>query len=315
MSSPLILGAGPAGIAVALCCKEIGLSPVVVDPAPESGGLIARSHWPAIWTPWTKGKSGAEMGRELAERFRASGIPRVTDEALSLDPVRRVVGLKDGGETSYRALVIATGVDFRQIEEKGAREAEAAGWLIQRPPLRPEAAFPPDGTVIVLGGGNNAFSTASMEAKDSHASRVIIAVRGEQIHARADILQETAAFPNVALRMGWQVREFLPDHSIRFDTPKGERIEKCTLVYANLGYVPRSAFASCLQRDEAGHLEIDSSHRTSAEDIWAVGEVVGPKAPSVLTVMGQAPLVATEISAALEDREETMRLVEKLRNQ
>ncbi|SDU09572.1 Thioredoxin reductase [Verrucomicrobium sp. GAS474] len=319
MNAPLILGSGPAGIAVALCCREIGLSPLVVDSAADGhgqalGGMIVRSRWPAIWTPWADDQSGEEIGRGLADRFRRSGIPHRVDEALSLDYARHRVALRHGGETPYEALVIATGAAFRRSDAPGASEAEAAGWLLQRPPLLPEPASPPGGTVLIVGGGNNAFSTAVTEAKEGHAGRVIIAVRGTHPKVRAQILEEAAAQPNIVLRTGWEVAEFLPDHAIRFNTPDGERIERCNLAYANLGYVPRSAFAAGqVHRTGEGYIEVDSSHRTSAPDVWAVGEVVGPKAPSVLTVMGHAPAVAEAISAALMKKEETERLLEKMR--
>lgn len=246
MNAPLILGSGPAGIAVALCCREIGLSPLVVDSAADGhgqalGGMIVRSRWPAIWTPWADDQSGEEIGRGLADRFRRSGIPHRVDEALSLDYARHRVALRHGGETPYEALVIATGAAFRRSDAPGASEAEAAGWLLQRPPLLPEPASPPGGTVLIVGGGNNAFSTAVTEAKEGHAGRVIIAVRGTHPKVRAQILEEAAAQPNIVLRTGWEVAEFLPDHAIRFNTPDGERIERCNLAYANLGYVPRSA--------------------------------------------------------------------------
>jgi len=309
-AAPLILGSGPAGIAAALCCAEIGLKPLLVDPAPRDeslGGLIALSDWPAIWTPWAEGKSGVEVGRELAARLAQAGIPRFADAALSIDPARRIVRLRDRGEMPYRALVIATGAGFRRIEVPGAAEAEAAGWLLQRPPLRPEPASPPGGTTVVLGSGNNAFSTAALEAK--RAGKVIVAVRGGETKVRPQILDEAAALPNVALRLHWEAAAFsTEDKAIRFRTPEGEKTVPCDLAYANLGYAPRSGFAKeAVRRNEAGFIEVDNRCRTSAAGIWALGEVTGPHAPSVLTVMGQAPTVAEEIAAALADADETRR--------
>ncbi len=169
--------------------------------------------------------------------------------------------------------MVASGVRFRRLGIPGEDEAEGK-WFFNHPALVPQ----PKGagkTVVVLGGGDNAFSTAHVEGQV--AAKVIVALRGEEPRAHPKTFLDAAALPNVAVRTGWKPLRFgcvsasnMAPH-LDFATPEGEVTLPCDLAYACLGYAPNSEPFSSLKRDgRAGSRWTASSRpRPPASGRWA----------------------------------------------
>ena len=85
-------------------------------------------------------------------------------------------------------------------------------------------------------------------------------------------------------------------------TPQGEKSLSCDVAYAHYGYAPNNEWtAGAVKVTGEGYIDIDREFRTSAPRVWAVGEVVGPAAPCVQTVLAHAPVTALSIARALRD--------------
>ena len=123
----LIVGAGPAGLAAAVYAACEGLRTAVIEQA-APGGQAGTSSRVENYLGFPEGISGAE----LAARARAE---RLGAELLS---VRRVIGgsvvdgrflteLSDGSMLTGRAMVCATGVDWRRLEAPGIDRLLHAG--------------------------------------------------------------------------------------------------------------------------------------------------------------------------------------------
>jgi len=298
------VGAGPAGMGLALCCRELGFACTLLDPE-GPGGILRISGWPMSWALGLPGATGGEVASKMAAHVRQEGIPIRQERALSIEVAARCLRLEGADPLPYDALVVATGVRFRRAELPGENEAEAAEWLFHRPPLSPQAGAlsgAPGRRVIVLGGGNNAFSTAVAEA--ATAREVVIALRGEQPRAHARAILEAATLANISVRTGYRALRVVssPRREIHFLTPQGEKALPCDAAYVHYGYAPNSEWtAGAVKVTGEGHIEIDPEFRTSAPRVWAVGEVVGPAAPCVQTVLAHAPVAALSIARALRD--------------
>jgi len=257
------------------------------------------------WALGLPGATGGEVASKMAAHVRQEGIPIRQERALSIEVAARCLRLEGADPLPYDALVVATGVRFRRAELPGENEAEAAEWLFHRPPLSPQAGAlsgAPGRRVIVLGGGNNAFSTAVAEA--ATAREVVIALRGEQPRAHARAILEAATLANISVRTGYRALRVVssPRREIHFLTPQGEKALPCDAAYVHYGYAPNSEWtAGAVKVTGEGHIEIDPEFRTSAPRVWAVGEVVGPAAPCVQTVLAHAPVAALSIARALRD--------------
>ena len=311
-SSPVVIvGAGPAGIATALRCRELGLNPIVVERG-LPGGILRTSSWPMVSLPGMSGRPGCEVAEGMARDLEREKIPIIEDEVVTLDSEIRGIFLKKRGLVSYKALVIATGIRFRRSGLPGEEEA-GEKWFCDQPLLTPKPSGS-RGTVIVLGGGENAFSTAIAEA--ATARRVIVAIRRDAPEIQFSTLAAAVAVPNLTVRTGWRpvrlISNSLP--SIEFETYGGLRTVSCERAYAAFGYVPNSEWVEgVLEFTPQRYIAVDAQLRTSVPFVWAVGEIVGPHCPSVAVILGHAPVAAESIAEALSEAKPAAEALRALR--
>ena len=284
-----------------LCCHEFGFACTLLDSA-EPGGILRTSGWPMSWSLGLPGATGSEVAGKMVEHLREENIPIHQERAIGIDAASRRLQVEGSAPLPYDALVLATGVRFRTAGLPG--EAEASAWLSHRPPLSPEAGASgsPGRRVLILGGGDNAFSTALAEA--ATAREVVIALRGERPKAHARMIRAAAERRNISVRTGFRAVRIAssPRREIHFMTPEGEQVLACDVAYVHHGYAPNSEWTDgAVKVTGEGHIEVDSEFRTSAPRIWAIGEVIGPAAPCVQTVLAHAPVAALSIARALRD--------------
>ena len=118
-----VIGGGPAGLAAAVYGASEGLKTVLIEKA-TTGGQAGRSSRIENYLGFPTGVSGAELttsARRQAERFGAEVI--TTREAVKLE-VKGVgaahsIQFEDGSTIGARAVILATGVDYRQLEVTG----------------------------------------------------------------------------------------------------------------------------------------------------------------------------------------------------
>ena len=119
-----VIGGGPAGLAAAVYGASEGLNTVLIEKADDRrpGRAAARSIENYLGFPI--GVSGAELttsARRQAERFGAEVI--TTREAVRLDVsgvgAAHSIEFEDGSTIGARAVILATGVDYRQLQITG----------------------------------------------------------------------------------------------------------------------------------------------------------------------------------------------------
>ena len=118
-----VIGGGPAGLAAAVYGASEGLKTVLIEKS-STGGQAGRSSKIENYLGFPTGVSGAELttsARRQAERFGAEVI--TTQEAGKLEVngvgAAHSIQLNEGNEIGARAVILATGVDYRQLQITG----------------------------------------------------------------------------------------------------------------------------------------------------------------------------------------------------
>jgi thioredoxin reductase (NADPH) len=174
-----IVGAGPAGLAAAVYAASEGLSTVVVErEAP--GGQAGQSAAIENYLGFPKGLSGSDLAhRALAQATRFGAelvLARVVVGFESRGPARVV--LLDGAEAiEARAVIVSTGVSYRQLPATGA--AALTGRGIYYGVNASDAAQCADDDVYLVGAGNSAGQAVLNLAK--YAKKVVLVVRGASL--------------------------------------------------------------------------------------------------------------------------------------
>ena len=156
----VVVGAGPAGLGAAVYGASEGLSTLVVEAA-ALGGQAGTSRRIENYLGFPAGISGSELATRAVTQARKFGARTATPyRALSLEPgaPRHVLRVQDGREIHARAVVLATGADYRRLPIEDIADYEGISVFYAAGPQ--EAQTCGASRVAVVGGGNSAAQAA-----------------------------------------------------------------------------------------------------------------------------------------------------------
>lgn len=156
----LIVGGGPAGLGAAVYGASEGLDTLVVEST-ALGGQAGSSMRIENYLGFPAGISGAELTLRAVGQARKFGArPATPYRAVALEPGsgRHVVHLEEGREIAARAVVLATGAQYRRLPLEDLSEYEGTSVFYAAGP--PEAQLCGASRVAVVGGGNSAGQAA-----------------------------------------------------------------------------------------------------------------------------------------------------------
>ena len=172
----------PGGLAAAVYGASEGLDTLVVEST-ALGGQAGSSRRIENYLGFPAGISGTELTSRAVTQARKFNARTATPyRALSLEPGngRHVVRLEDDREIAARAVLLATGAQYRRLPVE--RLAEFEGLTVFYAAGAPEAQLCAGSRVAVVGGGNSAGQAAVWLARGGALVTLL--------HRRAD-LRET----------------------------------------------------------------------------------------------------------------------------
>ena len=156
----LIVGAGPAGLAAAVYGASEGLDTLVVEST-ALGGQAGASRRIENYLGFPAGISGIELTSRAVTQARKFNARTATPyRALSLESGngRHLVRFEDDREIAARAVLVATGAQYRRLPVDRLEEFEGLTIFYAAGP--PEAQLCAGSRVAVVGGGNSAGQAA-----------------------------------------------------------------------------------------------------------------------------------------------------------
>jgi len=251
----LIVGAGPAGLAAAVYGASEGLKTLLIErEAP--GGQAGTTSRIENYLGFPAGLTGADLARRALAQARRLGAEIVSSQEASsiarADPYRTIV-LDDGSELSCQAMIVATGVTYRQLDVPGAAGLAGAGLYYGA--ATTEALLYRDAEVGVIGSGNSAGQAAVHLAR--YARRVNLMVKGPEFSSMSAYLAEQlGALENVRV---FTHAETVAIHGERhleradFRLPDGDMSLDLEALFIFIGQQPRTGWLEgALDRDDQG---------------------------------------------------------------
>jgi thioredoxin reductase (NADPH) len=178
----LVVGGGPAGLGAAVYGASEGLDTLVVEGT-VLGGQAGSSRRIENYLGFPAGVSGNELiSRAVTQARKFGARPATAYRAEALEPgeERHVVRLEGGNEVAARAVLLATGAEYRRLPVERLEEYEGLSVFYAAGP--PEAHLCGGRRVGVVGGGNSAAQAAVWLARGGSLVTLL--------HRRAD-LRET----------------------------------------------------------------------------------------------------------------------------
>jgi thioredoxin reductase (NADPH) len=174
-----IVGAGPAGLAASVYAAAEGLRVLTLETMAVGGqagtSAMIRNY---LGFPW--GISGRDLAERASRQAQQFGVYMAfTDPVASLhgSDNQNLVVLRDGREVRSRAVVIATGVSYRQLEAPGVDRLVGSGVFYGAGISEARALGAINACVV--GGGNSAGQLAIFLSQVG--ARVSLVVRGASL--------------------------------------------------------------------------------------------------------------------------------------
>jgi thioredoxin reductase (NADPH) len=256
----VVVGGGPAGLGAAVYGASEGLRTLLVERQ-ATGGQAGQSSRIENYLGFPDGVSGAQLtdrARRQAVKFGAEILTTRDVTGLEARGPARVLVFGDGTEVAAHAVIIATGVSYRDLDAPGV--AGLSGRGVYYGSVATEAASCAGQDVFVVGGANSAGQAASFFSR--HAKSVTLVVRGDSLERGMShyLIEQLQALDNVSVRLCTVVEEARGDEHLEClslrHLPSGATEEVQTShLFIFIGAQPRTDWlAGVLDRDERGFL-------------------------------------------------------------
>ena len=294
----IVIGSGPAGLGAAVYGKRAGLSTLVLEQAPMSGGQILNT-WEVDNYLGLPGISGFDMGMQFREHAEKLGTQFREAEVTGVEngADRKIVKTSEG-DFEAGAVIIATGAAHRKLGVPGEERLSGMGVSYC---ATCDGAFFRDRTVAVIGGGDVAVEDAIFLARV--CKKVYVVHRRDELRAAKSLQDQLFALPNVEMVWNCTVNDILGEDAVTglslHDKKEGKDRELAVDgVFVAVGISPNSAaFAGAVKADENGWLEAGEDCATSVPGIFAAGDVRTKKLRQVITAVADG---ANAVASAQE---------------
>jgi thioredoxin reductase (NADPH) len=254
----VIVGAGPAGLSAAVYAASEGLRTLQLEHD-ALGGQAGTTSSIRNYMGFPRGISGRRLTLSASQQSVLFGAVFVFGGAAGVESRgdEHVIALADGGEATARAVIIATGAEYRRL---GVPALEAlVGRGVFYGATVTEARGMAGRTVFVVGAGNSAGQAAIHLA--ASATHVTLVVRGDSLRRSMSdyLIRVIETLPNLTVRLGTRVVEGHGDarlEGLTLEDGSGGREERAADgLFILIGALPRTDWLSgALARDAAGYV-------------------------------------------------------------
>jgi thioredoxin reductase (NADPH) len=296
----LIVGGGPAGVAAS----------VYADTA--IGGQAGTSSRIENYMGFPTGISGADLvyrGQIQAMKFGTRfAMPRSVEGLVRRSDGTFCAQLDDGDEVCAKAVLVATGVQYRRLPLDRLEAFEGAGIFYAATDM--EARFCHNTEAVVVGGGNSAGQAAMYLSRT--ATCVHVVVRGNSLAASMSnyLTQRLEADPAIKIHYDTEITDLHGDshlEAVTFTTPTGERVIDTRALFVMIGAAPNTGWLSGLvETDDRGFVKTGAQvgrerpYETATDGVFAVGDVRSGSVKRVASAVGEGSVVVSRIWSYLD---------------
>jgi thioredoxin reductase (NADPH) len=305
----VIIGAGPSALTAAIYTTREDIDTVLIEKG-VVGGLMATIDKIENYPGFPDGIEGLTLAMDFQAQAERFGARIELAEVVKVEKKADVVKITtDSGEITARAVLIATGNDYRKIGIPG--EAEFYGNGVHYCATC-DGAFYRDKKLVVIGGANAAVQEAMFLTK--FATHIDLVVRS---HIKAtEILQKELAHyvksGKITVHEGWT-----PDEIVATDgqvtavethqtaEPRSQKTLATDGVFIFAGVIPNTGFLadSGVALDNVGHIITDHDLMTNVAGIFASGDVRSGATKQVAAATGEGTTAALAIREYLRHQD------------
>ena len=292
-----VVGGGPAGLGAAVYGASEGLDTLVVEST-ALGGQAGSSRRIENYLGFPAGITGSELtSRAVTQARKFNARTASPYRAVSLEPGdgRHIVRLEEGHEIAARAVILATGAQYRRPPVESLSDFEGLSVFYAAGP--PEARLCGASRVAVVGGGNSAGQAAVWLSRGG-ALVTLLHRRANLRETMSDYLIRELERASVAVRDRTEIAALHgEDGKLEGVTLKsGERLP-VSFLFLFLGALPCTEWVDqAVSRDDRGFIltgsaaDTENLLETSVSGIFAAGDVRSGSTKRCATAVGEGAM-------------------------
>ena len=303
-----VVGAGPSGLAAAVYSASEGLSTLVIEGT-APGGQAGTSSKIENYLGFPTGVSGQELANRAQVQAQKFGARlAISRDVVAIDQAGCIHELKlaDGATVRSRAVVIATGAQYRKLSVENYDRFENQGILYAATAM--EANLCRDSEVAVIGGGNSAGQAAIFLS--GIAKHVHLIIRGKSLAATMSqyLISRIDHSPRITLHteteiVGLEGESFL-ERATWVNRQTGEKETRSIgSMFVMIGAEPNTGWLyGTLALDRKGFVITGSEeafentrYATNVRGIYAVGDVRCDSVKRVASAVGEGSVVISDV--------------------
>jgi thioredoxin reductase (NADPH) len=294
-----VIGGGPAGLGAAVYGASEGLETLLIEST-ALGGQAGTSRRIENYLGFPAGISGSELTSRAVTQARKFQARTATPyRAIALEPGgdRHVVRLEEDNEIAARAVVLATGAEYRRLPVADLERYEGITVFYAAGP--PEAQLCRGTRVGVIGGGNSAAQAAVWLARGG-ALVTLLHRRADLRETMSDYLVAELERYGVAVRDRSEVAQLhgSDDGELEGVTLRDGEPLPFSFLFLFLGAAPCTDWlGDSVARDDKGFVltgsdaGADGLLETSVPGVYAAGDVRADSIKRCATAVGEGAMV------------------------
>jgi thioredoxin reductase (NADPH) len=322
----VVVGAGPSGLAAALYAASEGLNVLVLETI-SPGGQAGSSSRIENYLGFPTGIAGQELAARAyaqAQKFGAEVLIARGASRLACDRRPYAVEIDGGRRVRARAIVIATGAEYRKLPLDNLAQFEGMG--VYYAAIAMEAQLCEGEEVIVVGGGNSAGQAAVFLARTASLVHVLVRSSGLADTMSRYLIRRIEETPNIALRPNTEIvklegGEHLERVVWRHNRTGAAEAHDIRHVFLMTGAVPNTAWLNgCVALDAKGFIktgpdlapeDLAARHwtltrpphllETSRPGVFAVGDVRAGNVKRVASAVGEGSIAISFVHRFLHE--------------
>lgn len=306
----VVIGGGPAGLTAALYLARARYRVVVVEKNHFGGQITITAE--VVNFPGVERTSGAALTETMRKQAESFDAEFLLAEVTELDLSGDVKTVRTGrGDLKCFGVLLATGAHPRMVGFQGEAQFRGRGVAYC---ATCDGEFFTGKDVFVVGGGFAAAEESVFLTK--YARHVTILIRGDGFTCAQATADAARNHEKITVLTNTVVEEVSGDTALRFIRYRNTRTGQVTKhhaadgetfgVFVFAGYEPATELVQGLaELDEQGYVLTDRSQKTTADGLYAAGDVCVKPLRQVVTAVGDGALAATELErlcAAMQAR-------------
>lgn len=298
MYDVIIIGSGPAGLSAAVYAKRAGLSLMVLEKAPMSGGQVLNTYEVDNYLG-LPGISGFDMGMQFRAHADKLGVEfKEADVTAIEDAGDRKKIHTDDGILESRAVILAAGAVHARLGVPGEEELGGMGVSYC---ATCDGAFFRGKTVAVVGGGDVALEDAAFLARTS--KKVYLIHRRDELRGAHILQEELLALPNVEILYSHVVEEICGENAVQSLHLRNKKTDEASELFVDgvfvaVGITPSSELVRELTAcDGQGYVLAGEDGKTELPGLFVAGDVRKKPIRQIVTAVADGANAAMSAAA------------------